>query len=167
MGKSLSKGVILKIANAILRVFLNVLFYAAVIWITVTVGKYVYDFSYQVFGSVPAAEEPGKDIDFRIESGESTMDIANKLEFNSLIVNKYSFYVKVKIKNYDIYPGTYVLNTSMDYDDILKEITDQKNSIVKEEVVKKPTVAPQEGDASSDGTVKDDTVKDSTDTVIP
>lgn len=161
MGKSTSSGVILKVANAILRVFLNILFYAAVIWVTVTVGKYVYDFSYQVFGSVPAAEEPGKDIDFRIESGESTMDIANKLEFNSLIVNKYSFYLKTKIKNYDIYPGTYVLNTSMDYDDILKEITDQKNSIVKEEV-QAPTVTPEQGDTSTDDTILDDTG-----TVIP
>ena len=161
MGKSTSSGVILKVANAILRVFLNILFYAAVIWVTVTVGKYVYDFSYQVFGSVPAAEEPGKDIDFRIESGESTMDIANKLEFNSLVVNKYSFYLKTKIKSYDIYPGTYVLNTSMDYDDILKEITDQKNSIVKEEV-QAPTVVPEQGDTSTDDTILDDTG-----TVIP
>ncbi|MDD5935413.1 MAG: endolytic transglycosylase MltG [Clostridiales bacterium] len=150
MGKSTSTSVILKITNAILRIFLNILFYVAVVWITITAGKYVYDFSYQLFGSVPAAEEPGKDIDFRIESGESTMDIAKKLEFNGLIVNKYSFYLKTKFKSYDIYPGTYVLNTSMDYDDILKEITDQKNSIVKE--VAKPKVTPTPKANEADGT---------------
>jgi UPF0755 protein len=63
------------------------------------------------------------------------MEIAKKLEFNNLIVNKYSFYLKTKFKDYNVFPGTYVLNTSMDYDEILTVITDQKNSIVKQEVV--------------------------------
>ena len=158
MGKSASTSLILKVTNAILRVLLNIIFYTAVVYVIVTASKYVYSFSYQVFGSVPAAEEPGKDIDFQIAKGESTMDIANKLEFNGLIVNKYSFYVKTKLKDYNIYPGTFILNTSMDYDDILTEITDQKNSIVKEEVIQ-PTQAPGTEASPSEGTT--DTGEDS------
>ena len=150
MGKSTSTSLILKVTNAILRVFLNIIFYSAVVWVIITASRYVYSFSYQMFGSVPATEEPGKDIDFQIAKGESTMDIANKLEFNGLIVNKYSFYVKTKLKDYDIFPGTYILNTSMDYDDILAEITDQKNSIVKEEVIT-PTQAPASSSSTSEG----------------
>lgn len=160
MGKSMSSGVVLKIANAVLRIMLNIIFYGAVVWITITAGKYVYNFSYQVFGSVPAAEEPGKDKDFQIVAGESTMDIATKLEFNGLIVDKYSFYLKTKLKDYNIYPGTYVLNTSMDYDDILTEITDQKNSIVKEEVVQ-PTQVPTDDTATEDGSSEESQSTDS------
>lgn len=162
MGRSTSTSLILKITNAILRVCLNIIFYAAVIWVIITASRYVYSFSYQMFGSVPAAEEPGKDIDFQIASGESTMDIANKLEFNGLILNKYSFYLKTKLKDYNIYPGTYILNTSMDYDDILTEITDQKNSIVKEEVA--PTQAPT-SDASTNEESTDN--KGDANTLIP
>ena len=135
MEKSASTRAILKITSAILRTFLNIIFYAAVIWLVVEGGKFTYNFSYQLFGSVPASEEPGKDYDFQIAKGDSTMEIAKKLEFSNLIVNQYSFYLKTKFKDYSIYPGTYVLNTSMDYDEILDVITDQKNSIVKEEVV--------------------------------
>jgi UPF0755 protein len=124
---------VLKITSAILRIFLNFIFYAAVVWLVVEGGKFTYNFSYQLFGSVPASEEPGKDYDFQIAKGDSTMEIANKLEFSNLIANKYSFYLKTKFKAYNIYPGTYVLNSSMNYDEILDVITDQKNSIVKVE----------------------------------
>lgn len=140
MGKSANTSAILKILNAIMRVFMNIIFYGAVVWLTVEAGKFAYNFSYQVFGSVPASEEPGKDYDFQVAKGDSTMQIAEKLEFNNLIVNKYSFYLKTKLKKHKIYPGTYVLNTAMDYNDILNIITDQKKSIVKEEGTK--DVAP-------------------------
>lgn len=136
MDKSTSSGVMFKVTNTILRVLLNTIFYIAVIWVVWTAGRYVYDFSYQLFGSVSVTSEPGTEIEFTIGKGEATMDIANRLEFNGLIVNKYSFYMKTKIKSYKIYPGTYVLNTSMDYNDILKVITDHSNSIVKETVTK-------------------------------
>lgn len=132
MGKSANTSAILKIMNAIMRIFLNIIFYGAVVWIVMEGGKFAYNFSYQLFGSVPVTEEPGKDYDFLIAKGDSTMQIAEKLEFSNLIVNKYSFYLKTKFKKYNIYPGTYVLNNSMDYDEILDVITDQKNSIVNE-----------------------------------
>lgn len=152
MEKSASTKIILKVSNAILRVLLNIIFYSAVVWVTFTAGKYVYDFSYQLFGSVPAAEEPGNNIDFQITKGESTMDIARRLEFNGLIVNKYSFYLKSKFKDYHIYPGTYILNTSMDYNDIFEEITDQMNSIVKEKVVPVTEAATEDSQANESTT---------------
>jgi UPF0755 protein len=133
MEKSARTSAILKITSAILRVLLNIIFYVAIVWLVIEGSKFAYNFSYQLFGSVPASEAPGKDYDFQIAKGDSTMEIAEKLEFSNLIVNKYSFYLKTKFKDYNIYPGTYVLNTSMDYDEILDVITDQKNSIVQEE----------------------------------
>ena len=40
-----------------------------------------------------------------------------------------SFLLKTKLKEYNIMPGTYILNTSMDYNDILDIITNPANSI--------------------------------------
>ncbi len=150
MEKSATTSAILKITSAILRIFLNIIFYIAIVWLVIEGSKLAYNFSYQLFGSVPASEAPGKDYDFQIAKGDSTMEIAEKLEFSNLIVNKYSFYLKTKFKDYNIYPGTYVLNTSMDYDEILDVITDQKNSIVKEETSTK--VNPDTLDDSKDVT---------------
>ena len=133
MAKSDSTKVALKVTSAVLRVFLNILFYVAIIFVLVEAVKITYNFSYQLFGSVSVEAEPGIDVEFQIAKGESTMDVARKLEAGNLIVNKYSFYLKTKFKEYNIYPGTFILNTSMDYDEILDVITDYKNSIVKEE----------------------------------
>jgi UPF0755 protein len=51
------------------------------------------------------------------------MNVASKLEVNKVIVNKYSFYVKAKLKKYVIMPGIYTVNTSMTYDEIFSIIT--------------------------------------------
>ncbi len=135
MEKSTTGNVVLKITGTILRWMLNILFYVVVVFAIVKAGTFAYNFSFEVFGSVSVEAEPGRDVEFQILKGESTMDIANKLEVSKLIVDKYSFYTKTKLKEYNIMPGTFILNTSMDYDEILSVITDIKNSIAEEESV--------------------------------
>lgn len=142
MEKTTTAKLILKIAGAIVRLFLNILFYVIVAMLIVKAGTYTYQFAYQVFGSVPMEAEPGREVEFQVLKGESTMDIANKLEVSKLIVNKYSFYLKTKFKEYNIMPGTFILNTSMDYDEILEIITDINNSIAEEEVVGEKGITP-------------------------
>lgn len=132
--ESISK-IILKVATAVVNIFLNVIFYTVLIMLIVRVSNYAFNFSYQVFGSMSKEAEPGHDVEVQILKGESTMNIANKLENSNVIIDKYSFYVKTKLKSYDIMPGTFVLNTSMDYDEILEVITDITNSIAKEQTV--------------------------------
>jgi UPF0755 protein len=61
------------------------------------------------------------------------MDIATKLELNQAIKNKYSFYLKTKLQEYVIMPGTYIINSSMTYEEILAVVTDYSKSIVKDE----------------------------------
>ena len=72
---------------------------------------------------------PGRDVEIHIEEGESTMDIAEKLYMNKIVVNKYTFYLKVQLFEYKIMQGTFELNTSMTYDEILEVITDLSNAI--------------------------------------
>jgi|GEM_PF-459632 len=123
------------LAWAITRFILNIIFYVLVVAAVYKGATLLYNFSYEVFGSVARAEEPGTNVPVQIYRGETTMNIATKLETSLVIVDKYSFYVKTKLKNYDIMPGTYILNTSMDYDEILEIISDSKNSIAEEESI--------------------------------
>lgn len=129
MPRSAASKFALRVSRSVLNVFMNILFYAVVIVVIVRASSYAYDFSYQVFGSMSKDDKPGYDVEIQILPGESTYNIAMKLETKEVIINKYSFFVKTKLKKYNIIPGTFVLNTSMDYDEILEVITDASKSI--------------------------------------
>lgn len=84
-----------------------------------------YEFTYQIYGAVAVEEAPGAYREVAIDKGESTMNIASKLELNKLVKNKYSFYLRAKLSNSIILPGTYTLNSSMTYNEIFDIITNQ------------------------------------------
>ncbi len=113
----------------ITHLVLNVIFYIFVIFLVYRASIFVYDFTYQVFGDVVVEEAPGVNVEITIPEGTSTMELASKLEMNRLVINRYSFYIKVKLLNYKILAGTYHLNTSMTYDDIINTITNYANAI--------------------------------------
>ncbi|MDE7297989.1 MAG: hypothetical protein K2N94_04055 [Lachnospiraceae bacterium] len=135
MKKSTSGKLALRLTGAISRFIINTIFYLVVVFVIIKGADYIYHFAYQVFGSVAREEAPGTDVSVQIFRGETTMNIAAKLETSLVIVDKYSFLLKTKLKEYNIMPGTYILNTSMDYNDILEIITDASNSIAQEESV--------------------------------
>jgi len=145
--KSTKSKLIMRITSLTLHLLINMAFYVLVIVLIVNVSKKAYAFSYQLYGQVAEDKKPGRENIFQIKKGEATMDIASKLKLNKLIVDKYSFYFKAKLKNYTIMPGTYILNSSMTYDDIFDIITDYSASIVQEDGVK---VDDPEGDQSED-----------------
>lgn len=131
--KTTSVKLSLKITSFILRLLLNIIFYIMAIILIVNVSKAAYQFTYQLYGPVVKDAAPGREIIFQIKKGESSMDIASKLELNRAIVSKYSFFVKVKLQNKIIMPGTYIINSSMTYNEILKIITDYSESIIQQE----------------------------------
>ena len=51
---------------------------------------------------------------------------------NKVVVNQYTFYLKVQLFEYKIMQGTFPLNTSMTYDEILDVITDLTKAIPEE-----------------------------------
>ena len=115
-------------AKVMMGVLLSIIFYVLVFVGISHLGDEVYDFSYQVFGDVSVQEAPGFDVDFVVNDGESTMQVAERLEHGKLIVNKYSFYIRAQLNasgkgGQSIKPGNYELNTSMTYEDILNAIT--------------------------------------------
>lgn len=124
--KASKSKLIMNITSVILHLLVNFIFYVLIIMVIIKCSKVAYDFSYQLFGNVAVEAEPGTDVTVEIKKGESTYGIAKKLELNRIIVNKYSFYVKAKITKQVIMPGTYVVNTSMNYEQILEVITKRK-----------------------------------------
>lgn len=132
--KSTAVKLTLKITSFILRLLLNIIFYILVVVVIVNVSKMAYEFTYQLYGpDTVDAPGTGSPIIFQINKGESTMDIASKLEVNRAIENKYSFYLKAKFENKVIMPGMYQIATDMTYDEIFAVITDYTQSIIKEE----------------------------------
>lgn len=127
----------------IMHMVLNVVFYAFIIFLIYRACIFVYDFTYQVFGDTTVDAAPGKNVEINIENGASTMDIASALEVNKVIQNRYSFYIRVKSMSYKIYAGKYILNTSMNYGEILDVITDFKNAIEEPTPTPAPTETPE------------------------
>lgn len=132
---STSLRITLKISSLIFRLLLNLTFIILIVLFVVNGSKKAFNFTYQLYGPVTVDQEPGRDIPIRINKGESSMDIAGKLELNRVIVDKYSFYFKVKLQNKVIIPGTYIINSSMTYDEILDIITDYSKSVIQDEEI--------------------------------
>lgn len=155
-GRSSGTRVLLRLTGGFLGVCLNIVIYVILIYFLIKAVHVSYDYAYRIFGNVAVEEEPGRDVKIQILKGESTMNVATKLETNKVILDRYSFYIKIQLgnmasgskdvssskKKYDIKGGTYILNTSMNYDQILAMITDASNSIEGEVTVEDAEAAP-------------------------
>lgn len=85
-----------------------------------------YHFCYEVFGSVSLEEEPGQNKDFQVRKSDDMYRVAKRLRKEKLIKNPYSFYARTMMMDQSqikLRPGSYVLNTSMDYEEIINELT--------------------------------------------
>ncbi|MFA9463026.1 MAG: endolytic transglycosylase MltG [Velocimicrobium sp.] len=122
---------ILNILKIIVQVIFNILIYTVIIIMAIRLCTAVYDFSYQIFGNMAIEEAPGTDFPIEINKGEGTMKLATDLENKGLIVDKYTFYVRVKLSTSSrkpILPGIYKLNTSMSYEEIISVITNESTT---------------------------------------
>lgn len=130
--KSTNLKITLKITSFILRLLMNITFYILIVILIINLSKAAFNFAYQLYG--PVTVEPkgkGTRILLQIKEGESTMDVASKLELVHAIKDKYAFYLKAKLEKAVIMPGTYELSTDMTYNEILDIITDYSASIIK------------------------------------
>lgn len=117
---------ILHLLIVLIQFFLNILFYMAIIMGTVQLCKAAYQYSYQIFGNVRMEAAPGRDVPMKIKEKEGTMELAVRLENKGLVENRYTFYLRARLSTGNkrpILPGSYQLNTSMTYGDILEVIT--------------------------------------------
>ena len=112
--------VALVMTKGALHLLATILFYLLVIIALYHLGNITYRYAYQVTGDVTAEEAPGHEEEITIVKGEATMDLAKELYEKGLIVNRYTFYIRAKLnRKTPILPGTYVIASTMTYDDIL------------------------------------------------
>lgn len=108
--------------GSMLQLFVNIIIYTILILLIVRAGGQAYTFTYRLFGSV-RMDTIGMNVTIQISEEESEMNVASKLELNKVIPDKYSFYFKMKLAKAELHSGEFVVNTSMDYDEIIAVLT--------------------------------------------
>lgn len=110
----------------LLSLCVNILVFTLVVYGVGQICISGYYFCYEIFGSVVVEEAPGTDKEFVVQPDKDMLQIAKQLEQEGLIVDCYSFYIRTQLMDsgdFVLSPGTYVLNTSMDYEEIIEQIT--------------------------------------------
>lgn len=84
-----------------------------------------YQFGHEIFYPTAMAEPPGDPRVVTIRAGQSAAESARALARSGLIGNELAFRVQMKFYDYEIYPGTYTLNTSMTAKEILQALNER------------------------------------------
>ena len=125
MSKSNTSKIVLKMTGSVLQLFIKIIVYTILILLIVRAGGQAYTFTYRLFGSV-RMDTIGMNVTIQINENESDMNVASKLELNKVIPDKYSFCFKMKLAKAELQPGEFVVNTSMDYDEIIAVLTEDR-----------------------------------------
>ena len=112
------------------RVFfavLKLLFLVALVFLVSSWGKNAYDFGYSVFAQEAVSRPPGKDVAVTLDEGMTGYELAKLLESKGLVKDANVFYIQLalsKEKN-NLKKGSYLLNTSMTPEEMLKVLSGQ------------------------------------------
>lgn len=131
----LSGKLIRSFSSGIVRLALDIVLYLFLVIALISTCKYVYNFCYQVFGSASVtSSSDAVSMSVTFYEGESTLQIAERLEGYGLILDKYSFVTKSRLDKITIKPGTFILSSDMDYDEILSVISDISQAKDEDEI---------------------------------
>lgn len=110
----------------LLVMFARILIYLLLAFFIVRGCTQCYHFGYEIFGSVSVDQKNGKEITFPVYKEDTMYQVAKRLAQKGLIVNRYSFYLRSEWMNptqNELRPGKYHLNTTMNYDQIINQLT--------------------------------------------
>lgn len=114
-----------KITGTIIGISGKLILYALVLLLLIEGMSKGYAFGHEVFHSTPMEAEPGRDISVTIGDGDEVKDVVGLLHDMGLIGNELAVRVQLKFYDYEIYPGTYMLNTSMSPKEILQILNEK------------------------------------------
>ncbi|MCC8061021.1 MAG: endolytic transglycosylase MltG [Clostridiales bacterium] len=123
MGR-IAKG-INKVTGTVIGVSGRLILLALIILLLVEGMSRGYAFGYDIFHPTAMEEAPGTDISVTIPEDQSDSETAAMLEDVGLIANRYAMMFQLKFYEYEIYPGTYQLNTAMTSKEILRELNEK------------------------------------------
>lgn len=108
------------VLRVLMGLLMNFLFYALALFVIVQLAGTAYAFSYQVFGSQVMDNAPGKSIMITVDEKDTMLDVAKTLEQQKIIIGSRSFYVRAILTEKEVHPGTYTVNSSQNYAEILE-----------------------------------------------
>lgn len=108
------------VLRVLMGLLMNFLFYALALFVIVQLAGTAYAFSYQVFGSQVMDNAPGKSITITVDEKDTMLDVAKTLEQQKIIIGSSSFYVRAILTEKEVHPGTYTVNSSQNYAEILE-----------------------------------------------
>lgn len=112
-----------RVTGAIIRVSLRMIIYALVVLLLFEGATAGFSFGYAVFAGRAVSQEPGITATVMVTEDQSTGEVGRMLEDMGLIESQYVFLVQAIFYEYEIYPGTYQLNTSMTSKEMLEEMS--------------------------------------------
>lgn len=118
--KSTEAKVAVSILRFLMGLILNLIFYAASFALIYYLARQAYTFAYEVFGSQVVDSAPGKSITIKVDKEDTMQDVAKTLEQQEIIINQASFVVRAVLTKKEIHPGTYTVNSSQSYAEILE-----------------------------------------------
>lgn len=139
-----------KITGTIIGISAKLIIYALVVLLLVEGVSKGYEFGHEVFYATAAEAPPGTDITIRIADDASVSEIARDLYKLGVIHNQYTFAIQKFFYDYEINPGTYVLNTSMTSKQILM-LLDEKPEQEETEIPETDAVTTIEQLPEADG----------------
>jgi len=114
-----------KVTGTIISVSGKLIFYAVIILLLFEGISKGYQFGHEIFYPTAMEEAPGTPRVVTIKTGGTAAESAHTLAQLGLIDNELAFRVQMKFYEYEIYPGTYTLNTSMTAKDILQMLNEK------------------------------------------
>lgn len=112
-------------SKSILSVTFRSAVYILLFALLIYLGGKSYNFGQKLFSEHGYEESPGRDVTITISSGESNMQIAEKLVENGIVGNKMVFYFQTLLYEGKYKPGTYVLNSSSSAEEIIEYLSEE------------------------------------------
>ena len=110
------------VSNILVRVIFHVFAYVAIVAVVIVLANKAYDFTYQIYGDVTVSEKSTVTKEIDIKQGMSNLAIASTLENEGLIVNKYSFFIRLKLCGKPAQVQKCKISNNMTYEQIIDEI---------------------------------------------
>ncbi len=114
-----------KITGTVIGISGRLILYALIVLLLVEGMSRGYAFGHDIFYATSMEEAPGTDMSVTIPEKQSDSETASMLRDMGLIKSNLAMLIQMKFYDYEIYPGTYTLNTSMTSKEILQLLNEK------------------------------------------
>ena len=128
-----------KITKAIIVISGKLIIYALVLILLAEGVTRGYAFGHEIFYATAVDAPPGRNVEITILDDQSDGDTISILADLGLVKSELAVHIQKWFYDYDIYPGTYTLNTSMTSKEMLQILNEKQVEETEEEGV---TITP-------------------------